>query len=69
MRCSDVFQALRNIGDNIEGTSSQQQNQTNTIVPAWMLSHMSSGTRPAIVQIIRLLEDAIVIYMCMYFRC
>lgn len=35
----DVFHAARNTGD-IEGTS-QQQNQTNTVIPAWMLSHIS----------------------------
>ena len=36
MRCSDVFQAVGNSGD-VEGTS-QQQNQTNTMIPAWMLT-------------------------------
>ncbi|WOG97593.1 hypothetical protein DCAR_0416934 [Daucus carota subsp. sativus] len=33
---SDVFQAVGNSGD-VEGTS-QQQNQTNTMIPAWMLT-------------------------------
>ncbi|XP_017244086.1 truncated transcription factor CAULIFLOWER A isoform X2 [Daucus carota subsp. sativus] len=32
----DVFQAVGNSGD-VEGTS-QQQNQTNTMIPAWMLT-------------------------------
>ncbi|KAL8132268.1 hypothetical protein AgCh_007954 [Apium graveolens] len=35
----DVFQAVRNTGDD-EGTS-QQNNETNTTIPAWMLSHIS----------------------------